>query len=149
MVNISLADSYRYSQQLLKSFELYQEMLTKYGQLPILLNNIAIVSFALGEKEQAKKYAEQSYGYLKSNVAIIDTLAWIESRLGNHDRALALFRKALAKDYENAEVKYHLAVTLYALSRDGEAYDFLLASVNSGQTFAEKSAAKLLLSKKR
>jgi len=147
LVNISLADSYRYSQQLQKSFELYQKMLANYGQLPILLNNTAIVSFALGEKEQAKKYAEQSYSYLKSNVAVIDTLAWIESRLGNHDRALALFRKALAKDYENAEVKYHLAVTLYALSRDGEAYEFLLASVNSEQTFAEKAEAKLLLSK--
>ncbi|WP_057832859.1 XrtA/PEP-CTERM system TPR-repeat protein PrsT [Colwellia sp. TT2012] len=149
LVNISLADSYRYSQQLQKSFDLYLKMLTNFGQLPILLNNIAIVSFKLGEKEQAKKYAEQAYSYLKSNVAVIDTLAWIESRLGNYDRALALFRKALAKDYENAEVKYHLAVTLYALGRDGEAYDLLLASVNSAQTFAEKSDAKELLTKKK
>jgi len=149
LASISLADSYRYSQQLEKSLELYREMLTNYGQVPILLNNIAVVSFALGEKEQAKKYAEQAYGYLKSNVAVIDTLAWIETRLGNHDRALALFRKALAKDYENAEVKYHLAVTLYALSRDGEAYDLLLASVNSEQSFAEKADAKLLLAEKK
>ncbi len=149
LVSISLADSYRYSQQLQKSFDLYQKMITNYGQLPILLNNIAAVAFALGEKEQAKKYAEQAYSYLKSNVAIIDTLAWIESRLGNHDRALALFRKALAKDYENAEVKYHLAVTLYALERDSEAYDFLLESVTSKQAFAEKSDAQLLLAKKK
>jgi putative PEP-CTERM system TPR-repeat lipoprotein len=149
LVSISLADSYRYSQQLQKSFDLYQQLLITYGQVPILLNNIAIVAFALGEKEQAKEYADQAYSYLKNNVAIIDTLAWIESRLGNYKRALALFRKALAKDFENAEVKYHLAVTLYALNRDSEAYDLLLASVNSHQHFLEKSDAELLLAKKK
>ncbi len=148
LVGISLADSYRYSNQLQTSLELYNTMLNKYGQLPILLNNIANVSYELGDTEKAKKYAEQAYSYLSHNVAIMDTLAWIETRLGNYNRALPLFRKALAKDYDNAEVKYHLAVALYALSRNEEAKTLLLQSVNSDQEFREKSAAAQLLADK-
>ncbi len=147
-VKISLADSYRYSHKLQKSFDLYKKMLDKFGQIPILLNNIANVSYDLGKKQQAKAYAEQAYSHLSHNVAIIDTLAWIEARLGNNERALGLLRKALTKDYDNAEVKYHIAVTLYSLSRDKEALQFLIESVESEQEFNEKQAAKLLLAKK-
>lgn len=144
-VKISLADSYRYSHQLEKSASFYQELLTEYGQLPILLNNMANVNYALGNKDKARDYAEQAYSYLNHNVAIIDTLAWIECRLGNHKRALALFRKALAKDYDNAEVKYHIAITLDALNRKKEAKDFLMQAVASTQNFPEKSSAASLL----
>jgi len=71
-------------------------------------------------------------------------LAWIESRLGNHETALALFREALVKDFDNAEIKYHLAVTLVALKRQSEAKKYLLEALESGQTFNEKVSAKTL-----
>jgi len=144
LVAISLADSYKASGQLTKSAKQYQALLKQYGQLPILLNNVASVEYSLGNKEQAKEYAQQAYQYLPNNVAIIDTLGWIKSRIGEHEQALALFRKALTKDFDNAEVKYHIAVTLYALSRKVEAKKYLIEAVDSEQDFPEKSAAKLL-----
>ena len=144
-IEISLADSYKGSGQWQKSADYYESLLTKYGQRPILLNNLAGVYFALEQHDKAKKYAEQAYGYLNGNVAIIDTLAWIESRMGNHKRALALFRQALIKDFGNAETKYHLAVTLFALDRKVEAKNYLIESVESQQMFSEKAEAKALL----
>ena len=145
LVSIALADSYKGAERYQQSADYYQELKKKYGPLPILLNNAASVEFTLGNTEKAKQYAEQAYSYLPENVAIIDTLAWIKSRLGEHQQAIALFRVALTKDFDNAEVKYHTAVTLYALSRKVEAKKYLIEAVDSEQEFPEKSAAAKLL----
>ncbi|GAW95092.1 MULTISPECIES: XrtA/PEP-CTERM system TPR-repeat protein PrsT [Colwellia] len=145
LVAIALADSYKGSKQLTKAAEHYQALMVKFGPLPILLNNAASIEFTLGNTEKAKQYAQQAYDYLPENVAIIDTLAWIKSRLGEHQQAIALFRLALSKDFDNAEVKYHIAVTLYALSREVEAKKYLIEAIDSEQTFPEKTAAGALL----
>ena len=144
-VEISLADSYKGSGQLQQAADSYEALLIKHGQLPILLNNAANVYFSLNQQEKAREYAAQAYSYLKDNVAIIDTYAWIESRSGNHLEALALFRYALTKDYDNAEIKYHLAVTLDKLGRTAEAKGHLIEAINSTQIFEGKEQAKLLL----
>jgi putative PEP-CTERM system TPR-repeat lipoprotein len=145
LVAIALADSYKGDNQLQKSVSYYQKLLATYGPLPILLNNTASVEFALGNTETAKKLALQAYEYLPDNVAIIDTLAWIKSQMGEHKKAIALFRIALTKDFDNAEVKYHIAVTLFALSREVEAKRYLIESIDSEQEFPEKQAARELL----
>ena len=145
LVAIALADSYKGSDQLQQSADYYQKLIKKYGPLPILLNNTASVEFSLGNTDKAKQYAQQAYDYLPENVAIIDTLAWIKSRLGEHKQAVALFRLALTKDFDNAEVKYHIAVTLYVLSRKVEAQKYLTEAIDSEQKFPEKSAAIALL----
>ncbi len=144
-IEISLADSYKNSGDLLQAAEKYEQLLNNRGQLPILLNNIANVYYALNETEKAREHALQAYSYLKDNVAIIDTYAWIESRLGNHEKALPLFRHALTKDYDNAAIKYHLAVTLDKLGRTAEAKNFLIEAVDSDQMFSDKEQAKSLL----
>ncbi|MFT5756423.1 MAG: putative PEP-CTERM system TPR-repeat lipoprotein [Alteromonadaceae bacterium] len=145
LVKISLADALRGSLQLQESVDYYEELLASHGQLPILLNNAANVYFSLGNQEKSLEYARKSYEYLNDNVAIIDTLAWIESRSGNHDKALGLFRRALTKDYDNAEIKYHIAVTLEALNRRIEAKKYLMEAIDSHQNFSEKKDAQLLL----
>ena len=144
-IEVSLADSYKQSGDLKQAAENYELLLNKHGELPILLNNIANIYYALNEKEKARVHALQAYNYVKDNVAIIDTYAWIESRLGNYEKALPLFRYALTKDYGNAAIKYHLAVTLDKLNRRAEAKGYLLESVDSHQHFHEKEQAKSLL----
>ncbi|MBU2869502.1 XrtA/PEP-CTERM system TPR-repeat protein PrsT [Colwellia sp. E2M01] len=145
LAGIALADSYKGSNLLKKSSDLYGQLIENYGPLPILLNNAASVEFAVGNTEKAKAYAEQAYSYLPENVAIIDTLAWLKSRMGEHNQAVALFRIALTKDYDNAEIKYHIAATLFALDRKVEAKKYLIESVNSPQDYPEKHEAITLL----
>ena len=144
-IEISLADSYKNSGKLKQAVDKYEELIVKHGQLPILLNNIANIYYSLNDIEKAREYASQAYSYLKNNVAIIDTYAWIESRAGNHEKALPLFRQALTKDYDNAAIKYHLAVTLDKLGRTAEAKNFLIEAVNSDQMFSDKEQARSLL----
>lgn len=145
-IEISLADSYKRSGKREDAAELYEKLLSQHGRMPILLNNVANIYFDLNNTEKAQAYAKEAYDYLKDNVAIIDTYAWIESRLGNHNEALALFRYALTKEYDNAEIKYHLAVTLRKLNRTAEAKSFLMEAIDSKQNFSEKALAKELLS---
>lgn len=145
-IEISLADSYKRSGKREDAAELYEKLLSQHGRMPILLNNAANIYFDLNNTEKAQAYAKEAYDYLKDNVAIIDTYAWIESRLGNHNEALALFRYALTKEYDNAEIKYHLAVTLRKLNRTAEAKSFLMEAIDSKQNFSEKALAKELLS---
>jgi len=145
LVAISLADSYSSSKQLQKSADYYHILIKKYGLLPIFLNNLASIEFSLGNTEKAKDYAQQAYNFLPDNVAIIDTLAWIKSRMGEHSEAIALFRIGLTKDFDNAEIKYHIAITLDALSRRVEARKYLIEAVESDQNFPEKEEASALL----
>jgi len=145
LVAISYADALKGAQQLQASADYYEELLTSHGQLPILLNNAANVYFELNNQEKSLEYARGAYKYLSDNVAIMDTLAWIESRSGNHEEALGLFRKALTKDYDNAEIKYHIAATLDALDRRIEAKKYLMEAINSNQDFSEKKQARKLL----
>jgi len=147
LVAIALADSYKGNLQMQESADYYQILMEKYGPLPILLNNAASVEFILGNTDKAEQYAQQAYNYLPENVVIIDTFAWIKSQLGAHKQAIALFRLALIKDFDNAEVKYHIAVTLFALSRKVEAKKYLIEAIDSEQTFPEKEAASALLKK--
>ncbi len=51
----------------------------------------------------------------------------------------------ITKDFDNAEVKYHIAVTLFALSRKVEANKYLIEAIDSEQTFPEKKWATALL----
>ncbi|MEW6993998.1 XrtA/PEP-CTERM system TPR-repeat protein PrsT [Colwelliaceae bacterium MEBiC 14330] len=145
LVAIALADSFKGANKLQQSADDYEQLIAQHGSLPILLNNAASVQFALGNSAKAKQYAEQAYRYLPENVAIIDTLAWIKSRLGQYQQAIALFRIALTKDFDNAEVKYHTAVTLDALLRKVEAKKYLIEAVDSEQNFPEKPDAEALL----
>lgn len=76
---------------------------------------------------------------------IIDTLAWVKTQQKKRSEAITLFRQALVLDFNNAEIKYHLAITLKAEKRDKEAYKLLTEAVKTEQSFSEKRVAQQLL----
>ena len=145
IADIALAENYINLASIDDVAAMYLELLKKYNRLPILLNNAANVLYKAGKKEQALDYAKEAYEKVPKNVAVIDTLAWILSRNGEHQRALPLFREALVLDFNNPEVKYHLAVTLAKQKRLNEARKLLIEAVKSERDFSEKEQAKKLL----
>ena len=62
-----------------------------------------------------------------------------------YDKALPLLREALAIDYSNIEIKYHMALTLKALGQDREAFNMLREVVNSQRDFDNKAKALEIL----
>ena len=145
LVEIALAESYIHQGKMTKSLALYQALIQKYQRMPVLLNNAANISLRLGKISLAADYANEAYKKAPQNPSVIDTLAWIKTQQAQRTEAIALFRQGLVLDFDNAEMKYHLAVTLKEESRDREAYKLLTEAVKAAQDFTDKSIAKQLL----
>jgi len=142
---IALADLYIETEQVQLVVQYYDKLIAQYGELPILLNNAAQSNVVINDLVTAKAYAEKAISAVPNNPAIMDTMAWIYTKSNKLNKALALYRDALAIDSENAELKYHLAVTLHELGRRAEALQYLEQAIYSEQKFAGLSDAKDLL----
>lgn len=142
---IALAESYVYQDKLAESLDLYHTLIEKHQRMPILLNNAANIALRLGKISLADDFASEAYKKAPQEANIIDTLAWIKSQQAQRTEAITLFRQALVLDFDNAEVKYHLAVTLKDEERDREAYKLLAEAVKAEQDFTDKNIANQLL----
>jgi putative PEP-CTERM system TPR-repeat lipoprotein len=145
LAKIALAESYVDQENSPKSLELYQTLIEEYHRMPILLNNAANIALRLGDITLAANFASEAYEKAPKSPSIIDTLAWIKTQQAKRAEAISLFRQALVLDFDNAEVKYHLAVTLKEEKRDREAYKLLTEAVKAEQDFTDKITAKQLL----
>jgi putative PEP-CTERM system TPR-repeat lipoprotein len=149
LADIALAESYVHKEDLTQALEVYQVLIKKYHRMPVLLNNAANIALRLGNMSLASDFASEAYEKASQNPNIIDTLAWIKVQQNQRTEAITLFRKALVLDFDNAEVKYHLAVALKEEKRDREAYKLLTEAVKAEQDFIDKEAATQLLAKWR
>jgi putative PEP-CTERM system TPR-repeat lipoprotein len=145
--HIAIADTLVATKQLQKAADKYQNLISKFSSIPILLNNAAQVFIKLNQLNTAQEYAKKAYDALPNNVAIMDTLAWTYTLNNQAKLALPLFRKAIIKDFNNAEIKYHLAVALSQLGRNAEAKKYLREAIDSENNFIGKQDALTLKNK--
>jgi tetratricopeptide (TPR) repeat protein len=81
-------------------------------------------AYTLAERRQAYAqalpFAERAFALNPSSAAILDTLGWIEYKLGRPERALSLLQKAwsLSKD---AEIAAHLGEVLWVSGQEAQA----------------------------
>ncbi len=146
LLNTSLAEAHMKNKDWQAAYNIYLVLIKLYENQPVLLNNIAFVAIQLEDYKNAKEYALASLSIAKSYPDALDTLGWVYYLTNDFDKALPLFRQALAIDYSKLEIKYHLALTLKALNQDKEAFNTLLEVVNSKRDFSEKKSAQQLLS---
>ena len=147
LMAIALADNYVAQSDLSSAVNYYDDLITQHGELPVLLNNAAQLNVTVNNIAQALVYAENAYRKMPNVVAIKDTMAWVYTKNNELDKALPIFREALAIDSENAEIKYHLAVALNLLGRSNEAIRYLQDIIESNQIFSGKNDAEKLLIK--
>jgi tetratricopeptide (TPR) repeat protein len=76
--------------------------------------------------DQTKRY-DEAYAYLKRAIeimpedpAIIDSLGWVQYRLGNYDEAIRLLRTALSR-FDDVEIAAHLGEVLWVSGNQKEA----------------------------
>jgi len=143
-INLILADAYFSSNKLGDTLKVYERLLSFYPESSVVLNNAAEIYFVAGEADTALSYARKALKKAPKNANFMDTVGWIESRTGNHQTALSLFREALAYDFDNPDVKYHLALTLDKLDRRGEAMKLLGEVIDGDRPFTEMTSAEAL-----
>jgi putative PEP-CTERM system TPR-repeat lipoprotein len=145
LINTSLAEIHINESEWKLAYAIYLKLLNKHSQQAVLLNNAAFVASKLSRFEEAKVHGLASLKITNNHPDSLDTLGWIYYQTQEFDKALPLFRQALALDYSKVEIKYHLALTLKALNREKEAFNTLLEVVNSKRDFPEKNEAQQLL----
>lgn len=76
--------------------------------------------------DQTERY-DEAYGYLKRAIeimpedpAIIDSLGWVQYRMGNYEEAIRLLRTALSR-FDDAEIAAHLGEVLWVSGNQQEA----------------------------
>jgi len=145
LLNTALAEIYIAKKEWQFADKIYQKLVSLYPKHPAILNNASVVALNVPDYQRAEQLAKQSLTLVDNQPDSLDTLGWIYYQTKKYDIALPLFRKALAINSYNPEIKYHLALTLKALNRDKEAIQLMLDVVNSNHE--KKSEADALLKK--
>jgi len=119
---------------------LYARALTaeKVGRIDILEADIKLIlqnepdnahalnalGFTLADQtnrySEALGYLERAIEIMPDDAAIIDSLGWVNYRMGNYPQAIQLLRKALAR-FDDAEIAAHLGEVLWVSGNQEEA----------------------------
>jgi tetratricopeptide (TPR) repeat protein len=70
--------------------------------------------------EEAYAYIKRAIEIMPDDPAIIDSMGWVQYRLGNNDEAIRLLRKALAR-FDDSEIAAHLGEVLWVTGNQDEA----------------------------
>ncbi len=124
---------------------LYAGMLKEGIDDPVVLNNLANVKLRLGRKQEARELAERVYEKFPQNPTAGDTLGWVLVEQGELEKGLQLLRDAFARDSDNREIRYHIAVALSRMNRAREARRELDAALHGEVNFPSAAAARTLL----
>lgn len=89
----------------------YEQVLRLTPRDVTALNNLAIIYGRLGDK-RALDTAQQAVNLAPGNALVLDTYGWLLSEAGQAQAGLPFLKKALAGQTDNAELRWHLAVTL-------------------------------------
>lgn len=85
-----------------------------------VLNNLAWLYQEKGDS-RALEFARRAHEAAPEPSHTNDTLGWVLVQNGQADKGLPYLRTAFVRDSRNPDIRYHLAVALSRLGRDGEA----------------------------
>jgi len=109
MDNLELAES-----DLLKVIELEPRNAMALNALGYTLTN------KTNRHKEALVYIEKAYEISPDDPAIIDSMGWVNYRLGNYEEALTYLRKAIAMESDH-EIAAHLGEVLWVSGLETEA----------------------------
>lgn len=124
----------------------YHAILSRNPRALVAANNYASLVADLAPRDKAK--LKEARGYLtgletSNDPSLVDSIAWLEYRLGHADAALALLRRAGVGPQSPPQLRYHLGAVLIAAG-ERPAGKALLESV-AGLSFpGHEEAASLL-----
>ena len=80
--------------------------------------------------EEALGYIERALKVDPADAAIIDSMGWVQFRMGNHSEAVALLRKALSL-IKDPEIAAHLSEVLWEMGNKKDALNVLEAALEA------------------
>lgn len=133
-----LAEFYLQNGFLPEAERYYSTIVEKNGNDVAALNNLAYVRESSGELEKAKEAASKAYELAPNNPFVMDTLGWIEYKLGNTDSAFALIYKASEMVPASNDIGLHLAEIYESMGQKDRARDVLTRIENPSAETLDK-----------
>jgi tetratricopeptide (TPR) repeat protein len=142
------AEYYQMIDKPLEALAIYEEMLQKNPKSQLLQNNIvALILDYAPTKENLEKAQKLSANLVASqSPALLDTVGWLQYKLGNYPQALSLLQDARKKGSKGAVYDYHLGMAYYQTGSKDKAKELLEAALsNEKEKFVGKDEAKKIL----
>jgi tetratricopeptide (TPR) repeat protein len=149
-LEFALAGWYQQTGDNVGAIKTYEQLLAKYPDSEVAINNLAQILLDSESGEDVKKGLELAERFKTSDKAIFqDTYAWGLIKTGQVSPGLKLLDSLISKDPKSAELRYHLAVahlkngnTATAMAELRQA---VLLSDKQQMNFSGKNDAKKLL----
>lgn len=142
----ALAEEYLQSGQLSEAQKYYETLLKQFPDEPKFLNNLANIFLHTGN-DKALMLAEKAQQLAPDKASSNDTLGWILVKQGKAEQGLSYLRNAHARQSQDPEIRYHIAVALTQLQRNEEAKQELEQALKPNLPFNGMDQAKELLKK--
>jgi tetratricopeptide (TPR) repeat protein len=121
-----VASFYTHIKEYEKAAVMYENLISKHGEDPVLLNNFAFNTLmAKGDLEVAKAAAEKAVGLAPENAGFLDTLAWIEFKSGENGKAYINMSKAADMNPASNQINLHFAEVLISIGNTRKAKEIL------------------------
>jgi tetratricopeptide (TPR) repeat protein len=149
-IRILLATFYEQTGKPAPAIAIYEELLSKSLENPLICNNLAYMYaeyFPTKENiARAMELVERAEAGLPDKATILDTKAWILFKSGDAKEALELLDQALANIQDkHPTLLYHKSVILAAMDRRDEALAVLQGVLEDQRPFPERKAAVRLM----
>ncbi len=122
---MNLAVLYEYNGQYNDAIEIYETLLEKYSNSPIILNNLSYLYAEHAEDsrdlEKARYMVAQALTQKPDNADFLDTAGWIEYKLGEFNSAWGYLQEALNKSPEMGIINLHASIVAHELGQKGKA----------------------------
>ncbi|HEV8391446.1 MAG TPA: tetratricopeptide repeat protein [Dongiaceae bacterium] len=128
----------------------YENVLAKWPGDIVAANNLAMLIADVWPTDKAlldraRRLVEEFRN--SNNPTLIDTLGWVQVRLGNIDDATIILKKAASMQPDNQQVLYHYAAALSLKGLDDLARDNMTKALAGDPTFRGLDDAKQLAAK--
>ena len=133
----SLASYLEKTGDLDSAIEQYENVLREKPNSAIAANNLAMLLVEYRDDEDSWKRARELVTPLRNanQPAYLDTVGWIEYKLGEHEQAVLFLEKAVGAAPDAAIMRYHLGMAYLAQGNEVEARDHLSKAVQSNIEF--------------
>jgi Flp pilus assembly protein TadD len=143
----SLAIGYELMQDYDAAKLAYENVLAKWPNDIVAANNLAMLIADVWPTDRvlldrARLLVEEFRN--SNNPTLIDTLGWVQVRLGNIDDAAVILKKAASMQPDNQQVLYHYAVALSLKGLDELARDTMVKALAGAPDFRGIDDAKQL-----
>jgi len=128
----------------------YENVLAKWPNDIVAANNLAMLIADVWPTDKAllDRARRLVEGFRNSNnPTLLDTLGWVQVRLGNIDGATIILKKAASMQPDNQQALYHYAVALSLKGLNDLARDTMVKALAGDPTFRGLDDAKQLAAK--